>query len=208
MVGTFNGIVLRVLICYNDVWSRWTREHDTRHMILYNPFTRASKIVPDPYTPVKKSAQSYGFCYGASPDDLKIVRLRYTKPWKTCNVFNLKTGTWNMPKKLFKGNYFKDSVGTFVKGFLYWIVGSKKIVALNVNEMVVSNIHLPYPNVYKRSTLGTLHGQLCLIIENPDVYDFFEMWVMKEHGVENSWSKSYSFTIDYKVFLGVNKTYG
>lgn len=203
MVGTFNGIVLMVLVCYSDVWTRGTRKHDTANMILYNPFTRASKIVPDPYPPLKTTAQSYGFCYGASPDDLKIVRLRSKKPWKTCDVFNLKTGTWNMPKILFQDNYFNDGVGTFVNGILYWNADSQKIVALNVNEMVFSNINLPYPYVYIRAPLGTLHGQLCMIIENPDDCALLEMWVMMEHGVENSWSKSYSFKINYQLLLRV-----
>lgn len=61
--STFNGIVLLVI-----------EDHFLADMILYNPFTRARKIVPHPPSS-PKSAYVYGFGYGATPQALKIVKL-------------------------------------------------------------------------------------------------------------------------------------
>ncbi|KAF5805919.1 putative F-box-like domain superfamily protein [Helianthus annuus] len=72
--GTINGIVLLVFI--DD-------------MILYNPFT----IVPkQSLHPSHSSSNAYGFCYGTTPDDLKIVRLRVLDhiDYYRCDVFSLK----------------------------------------------------------------------------------------------------------------------
>ncbi|GJS83913.1 F-box domain containing protein [Tanacetum coccineum] len=60
VIRTFNGIVL---LAYRSTT-----------MILYNPFTGASKKLPCP--PISCTRPGYGFGYGASPDDLKIVRLK------------------------------------------------------------------------------------------------------------------------------------
>ncbi|KAI3706073.1 hypothetical protein L1987_76326 [Smallanthus sonchifolius] len=85
LAGTLNGIVLLVL----------------EDMILYNPLTGAFKIVPNP--PFESSYtrnENYGFGYGTSPDDLKIVRLtpnnnKLYDDSRSCNVFSLKEGSWS-----------------------------------------------------------------------------------------------------------------
>ncbi|KAI3501618.1 hypothetical protein L1887_29526 [Cichorium endivia] len=94
VAGTSNGIVLLV-----------QRIHSTSHMILYNPLTRASKRVQDspyPFNNVDASTYAYGFGYGATPDDLKFVRIEvhesFDGDWGTYHVFDLKKNVWSTPQ--------------------------------------------------------------------------------------------------------------
>ncbi|XP_076911428.1 F-box/kelch-repeat protein At3g06240-like [Bidens hawaiensis] len=175
IVGTFNGIVLLVL----------------EDMILYNPLTGAYKTVPKPL-PLDPSMIdiSYGFCYGTSLDDLMIVRLinmssGFGQVSRWCDVFSLKKGSWSTTSRtLVKACYILNNAGTFVNGFLYWRAVRGRvhlIVALDVKEMVFSEIQLP-----DFGLLGTSRGRLYLFL---DTSTKFELWVMNEYGVEKSWSK-------------------
>lgn len=200
IIGTFNGIVL---LAINDSYVvGGTSIHFTSHMILLNPFTGASKILLDPYSPFDDQYHVYGFGYGATQDELKIFRFRDCKHpgycWNTLDVFNLKTSSWSTSEILIKdADQFRDNdVGTFLNGFLYWVASHKKIVALNVNDMLISDIHLPYTCRSSQTHLGTLHGYLCMIV---DKYIQFDVWVMKEQGVENSWSKVCWFKLGLEV---------
>lgn len=73
------------------------------HTTLYNPLTRASKILPDPYNSFDGCHFSfvYGFVHGANLDDLKIVWIRARNSsnyhLNTCDVFNFKTNSWSTP---------------------------------------------------------------------------------------------------------------
>nr|GEY14845.1 F-box domain-containing protein [Tanacetum cinerariifolium] len=128
--------------------------------------------------------------------------------WNTCDVFNLKERSWSTSEILIKDAHFGSDVGTFANGSLYWLADNK-IVALDVNEMVISEIHIPYELLHAKidSRLGTLHGCLSMMTlthKNSHSNELY-MWVMKteEQGVKNSWSKSRSFTMDLENIYSV-----
>ncbi|XP_076902649.1 F-box/kelch-repeat protein At3g06240-like [Bidens hawaiensis] len=178
IVGSFNGILLLVL-----------GYHFYDHMILYNPFSGKFKKVPDPV--VQSRTNVYGFGYGTTADDLKIVRLsRYIK---TIEVFSLKTWSWSKPSNLTKDI---ASIGidpsTFVNGFLYWIAG-KMILVLDMKKMVFSEIDSPNKRMIN---LGTCNSQLCMRCANNNA-NKYELWVMKEQGSGKSWSMSCLFKLDF-----------
>nr|GEW83048.1 hypothetical protein [Tanacetum cinerariifolium] len=179
-----------------------TLTHETSwfsHIVLYNPSTGKSCRVRDPNS---SSCSVYGFAYGKTLCDLKIVRFRKDKGCKNCDVLSVKTSTWStseitIPDTIF---YEDKNVGTFLNGFLYWLA-STKIVVLNIKKIdVVLEINLPNPRSYTNSHLGTLHGRLCMITDTNNILDSgHDLWVMKEQGVEKSWSKVCSFTFGLGV---------
>ena len=63
------------------------------------------------------------------------------------------------------------------------------LIALNLRDMALSEIHLPLQRIHDRAQLGTIHGRLCLI--DIDGYNF-GLWVMNEQGAQNSWSNTCS----------------
>ena len=75
-------------------------------------------------------------------------------------------------------------------------------MALNVKEMTISFFTLPHgcdakkfgveKSDYSWIHLGSQNGCLCMIIKTDTIT--FMVWVMKEQGVQNSWSNTFSFT--------------
>ncbi|PWA62437.1 F-box domain-containing protein [Artemisia annua] len=192
LVGTFNGIVLMVMIVKDKRLMKGV--YDTR-MILYNPFTSESKIVRDPYSPCFKPNHTYGFGYGATTDDLKIVRFRD----HDLDVFSLKTNSWSTSKNFIPNADFRNEVGTFLNGFLYWIDynSDMTILALDVNKMAIWRAQLPpyqgSDSTYTLPRLGTLRGCLCTIKERDN--SVFDVWVLEKQGVKKLWSNICSFSI-------------
>ncbi|XP_076902646.1 F-box/kelch-repeat protein At3g06240-like [Bidens hawaiensis] len=180
ILGSFNGILILVLS-----YSLYD------HFILYNPFLGKFKEVPDPIT--QSLTCVYGFGYGTTADDLKIVRLnRYCN---TIEVFSLKAWSWSMPSNLNK-DIFNINIdpGTFVNEFLYWIAGIK-ILFLDMKKMVFSEIDCPNKWMIN---LGTYNSRLCMMCENN--MDKYELWVMKEHGIRKSWSMACLLKLDFGLY--------
>ncbi|GJS88281.1 F-box domain containing protein [Tanacetum coccineum] len=179
VIGTFNGIVVLVVNDHKDEDIKNKPVNFTSHIILYNPFTGASEIIPDPYSPFYNSEHIYGCGYGATKDDLKIVRFRgLTKPdnnWNTCDLLNLKERLWSMSEILIKDAYFWEcsAIGKF-----------RNTSAWNCSDKTYGH-------------LGTLHGCLSMITSHNNHFNKFDMWVMKteEQGVKNSWSDSRLLTL-------------
>ncbi|PWA88931.1 F-box domain-containing protein [Artemisia annua] len=140
VIGTFNGIVLL----------RYTRK-----LILYNPVTGASTELPCPPNYRDCWKHGYGFGYGATPNDLKIVRLKQKSD--ICDVCSFKKSSWSWRKIQLnkKCITFENYVGTFVNGFLHWVAYNnlQLLMVLNVKDMVLSEMHLPFA---KRAHLGTI----------------------------------------------------
>ncbi|XP_076912058.1 F-box/kelch-repeat protein At3g06240-like [Bidens hawaiensis] len=191
IVGSFNGIVLVVLkYCKTIVVS--CRQYN-RHMILYNPLSGEFKTVPDPPSFRAYNNYVYGFGYGTTRDDLKIVRLKDDSilHLKSYEVFSLKTWSWSAPSQLTGDYCFTGSYsGMFVNGFLYWNAktetrGVPVIVALDLKKMVFSEIEIP--DDYWLYRLGTYNEQLCMVCSQLD--DGYELRVMNEH--EHDFGKSW-----------------
>ncbi|XP_071729335.1 F-box protein CPR1-like [Rutidosis leptorrhynchoides] len=196
IVGTMNGIVILVV---TDLWLR-------SHMYLYNPLTRTSKLldVMDRPSSIDRPYYAFGFGYGETTNDLKIIRfgdLDYANNDNLpsgipCDVFDIKTSSWGT-----------SPIKYLEIGIRFW--GA----ALNVKEMVFSEINLPsgsgrnarlmypvssiYPSIYEYvgTTLGSLNGCLCIISENDTGFGFKLWTMMKEHQAKkNPWRKAHSFT--------------
>ncbi|GJX51655.1 F-box domain containing protein [Tanacetum coccineum] len=163
-VGTFKGVVVLVVLEQKD-------KDDL--IIFYNPFTGVFKTVPDPPINPRYIYRSpnplyvYGFGYGTTPDDLKIVRFEMFNETKDCQVFSFKTGSWSTLLDVI-GDYITlrgrgRGSGTFVDGFLYWVARRNErimVVQLDIEKMVFSELPLPS---FKDDVHGldTLDGCLC-----------------------------------------------
>ncbi|XP_076911429.1 F-box protein At4g22390-like [Bidens hawaiensis] len=193
VVGAFDGIV--VLVCED--------------MILFNPLTGSFKVVPYPPLDSSDRVETYGLSYGATLDDLKIVKLRFrfNYPYRVyCDVFSLKKGLWSTKCFMLEERYIIDQMlkkrfGAFANGFLYWIVlkesgGVHVTIALDVKEMVLSEILLPC-EFLSRDSLCTLSGRLHFFHKSKMAY---ELWVMNEDGKEKSWSELLTSNINLSNF--------
>nr|XP_043616164.1 uncharacterized protein LOC122588087 [Erigeron canadensis] len=177
-------------------------------MKLYNPLTRVLKKVPKiPF--INKIVVAFGLGHGATQDDVKIVTLlgpnRSNKTssslFSLC-AFSVKNQSWSAMSESSIGFYeFPNHAGTFLNGLLYWNVCCKDeyvlILALDVKEMKLVEMEVPYDRRMRYSTLGTINGCLCLLNYYKDLDDDlvkFELLVMKDHGIWESRSTTYSST--------------
>ncbi|KAJ0795848.1 putative F-box domain-containing protein [Helianthus annuus] len=198
IVGSFNGIVLLAL----------TDNSYRCHLVLYNPLTRFStKLVvldPPPSYDHVMIPYVFGFGYGATTGELKIVRFKVFNRLERalyqyeCDVYALRTGSWSRPPgELIRAFFFLgNNAGLFLNGFLYWVTSDETLVytvlELNVEKMIFSKIKLPDGHdSFLGPLLGSIDGCLCMV--NRIGCDArFGLWVMKEQG---EWLKTHSFSI-------------
>nr|GEY91374.1 F-box domain-containing protein [Tanacetum cinerariifolium] len=64
---------------------------------------------------------------------------------------------------------------------------------LNLKDMLLWKIEPPDQFSHEFTPLGMINGCLCMIENCGDMG--FNLWVMKEQRVENSWTKRWSFTL-------------
>ncbi|XP_076890988.1 F-box protein CPR1-like [Bidens hawaiensis] len=182
IVGTLNGIVLMALTDPKFLRCK---------LILYNPLTCVSKVVMDS---IYQIPYVFGFGYGETPHDLKIVRIEFFRNIKQfkCDVFDLKTNSWSATPQYVEWDfYFWGDLVLFLDGFLYWapLRSGSGILALSVKEMVFSKIKLPDGLDHLIRLLGSIDGCLCVIYKIN--ITTFDMWLMKDNC---SWMKAHSFT--------------
>ncbi|CAN4076291.1 unnamed protein product [Withania somnifera] len=190
ILGSCNG-----LICLTT---------DSFELMLLNPCTGKFNVFPDSIIQYEVGDGSYyvryGFGYDASSKDYKAVKI-FSLPQSDegrhvnmVNVFSLKSNSWSAIQG-FDSGHINGIVGVFANGALHWagclchVSGaSSEIVTLDLATERCRKIALPsYDGGGGRWTLGESRGRLiaCCNYE-PNTAD---MWVMKEYGVERSWTK-------------------
>nr|GEY18972.1 hypothetical protein [Tanacetum cinerariifolium] len=128
-VGTYNGILLLAF-----------KNQFPGHMMLYNPFTGESEMVPDPPLCDQTFTYNYGLGYATALDELKIFVLKTYNGVRLngvdtcCYVFSFKDRSWSIISlwvwddetyELWDDHYKYDFIhdaSTFMNGFLYWPV--------------------------------------------------------------------------------------
>ncbi|XP_059310345.1 F-box/kelch-repeat protein At3g23880-like [Lycium ferocissimum] len=174
-------------------------------LMLWNPCTGNYKEFQDS---IVKSAVScyirYGFGYDAINDDYKVVKIfsfpkdegKYENMVK---IYSLRSNSWKMSES-FSGGYINAQSGVILNEALHWEVshcrGSgahSEIMTLDLATETYGVMELPSCGDGNVSwTLSVLGGRLVACCNYyPDKTD---MWVMKEYGVEKSWTKLVSLS--------------
>ncbi|XP_060203464.1 F-box/kelch-repeat protein At3g23880-like [Lycium barbarum] len=205
ILGSCNG-----LICLTS---------DSFTLMLLNPCTGKFNVFPDLMLRSKGGGGGggcyirYGFGYDASVEDYKVVKIlsfaqiegRYEN---MVNVYSLKAKSWTTIQG-FNSSYIKAKLGMFANGILHWEAcynhGSGavwEIVTFDLAAEIYGKIALPsYENEGVYWTLGVSRGDLvaCCNYERNRA----DMWVMKEYGVEKSWTKlvTISSPVDGRAYM-------
>ncbi|OMO64936.1 hypothetical protein COLO4_31681 [Corchorus olitorius] len=156
---------------------------------------------------LRNSVQNW-FAFGYDPcnDDYKLVRFYH---WESRAIsYSLKLNSWG--SKHGSCNIFRDCVlgnieGVYVDGALNWRGRDKKegdiIISLDFNTVKARTLRLPYyePNDgFGVTSLNILEGNLCVGFtrywrrHKGRNWNNTEIWVMKEYGNEESWTKLFS----------------
>ncbi|XP_059295863.1 F-box/kelch-repeat protein At3g23880-like [Lycium ferocissimum] len=194
IVGSVNGLICLV-IGVNDFF-------------LWNPSIRKFKKLPDP---TDGFYIMYGFGYDEFHDDYKVVaicnNLRYNGSHHVeVKIYSLKSDSWTSTYECWSGGVLSTRWGTLVNGKLHWtttttttrvgVNNPKDIICIDLADKKWGKVEQPcYGEGDFNCTLslGVLGGDLALF------YDYLrthaDVWVMKEYGVKESWTKM--LTINY-----------
>nr|XP_004295267.2 PREDICTED: F-box/kelch-repeat protein At3g06240-like [Fragaria vesca subsp. vesca] len=163
----------------------------------------------------------YGFGYDCNSDDYKVLTLMteefacFNSSYKSI-MYTLRTNSWRWIKDSPRpvGTYIAEKTSVFMNGALHWkaIVQRPCIAQKNGRSVVVVSFELtsetytevPLPQDVGVSSIlhevGASKGCLCFLSQ--DIYDGTdEIWVMKEYGVPESWTKTVKIPF---VFGGIH----
>ncbi|KAK4725728.1 hypothetical protein R3W88_030645 [Solanum pinnatisectum] len=154
---------------------------------LWNPSTRESMVLPCTRFS-HRSNFTCGLGYDSTSNDYKIFKINGDRSRN--EILALKSGSWRKIDKHPAGIYpvwrSMDSPA-FLHDAFHWVCSLKKsVVSFNIsNEMYAE---LPMPDV--RLVLG---GMLCVYSTHAHKNKYnFNLWVMKDYGVEESWNKLFN----------------
>ncbi|VFR00474.1 unnamed protein product [Cuscuta campestris] len=196
LVGTCNG-----LICLGDVYQ------DYCNIILWNPSIHKHFILPKPDFPFKSFCDStLGFGFEPLSNDYKVLLIvaqdnkeELIEVW----LFSLNMCSWTrLSEASPKHCLHAHREAAFVKGALHWIghsnlkywmfshmvlafdLSTEKFFVVNFPKTLVHFVPQMSLIKYEESIAVVAHGSFEDLDDNQ-----LELWVMKEYGVDSSWTK-------------------
>lgn len=171
LVGSCNG-----LLCFT------CKSND--QLALYNPITRAYKTLPQFGNPPPKLDPRIDFAFDCVSNDYKI--LRFSSSWITL-LYSLRTNAWEViGNPPWAWDYVKfPGISTLSNNSLHWMDCDYKLIrCFNLSTQKYYEMPLPKKVCPDYSpTLAVLRGQLFLVTY------YFDIWVLKEYGVEEPWTR-------------------
>nr|AIK66485.1 S12-locus F-box type-17 protein [Petunia integrifolia subsp. inflata] len=188
--------------------------------VLFNPSTRNYRLLtPSPFdSPLgfHRSIDGIAFGFDSIGNDYKIVRIAEllgeppfncfsTREWRV-EVFEMSIDSWreveNVDQQLRYVHWY-PSADLFYKGASHWFGNENRVHVIVCFDMCTeifrtfkmpSTCHYKDKNFYCLVVLNKCLTLICypyLGYEIDPAIDFMEIWIMKEYGIYESWSKTY-----------------
>ncbi|XP_059450214.1 F-box/kelch-repeat protein At3g23880-like isoform X2 [Corylus avellana] len=215
MLGSWNGLIC--LKYYHPSYGYC--------YTLWNPSIHKAVSLPEPNLVSSKSdgilKHSHGFGYDPSTNDVKLVRLAYHEPHimkvpPLVEIYTLNTGCWRAVTSPAPSYIINERcLSVFVNGASHWVAHTPPneptfrnvIVAFDMGDEVFREIAVPncfVGKLYLNMTVAVRDGLLCLVPFNERGFnereeeqekECFYIWVMKEYGIRESWTKLFNIHI-------------
>ncbi|WMV57392.1 hypothetical protein MTR67_050777 [Solanum verrucosum] len=174
--------------------------------LLWNPSTNESVQLPN-HEITSLFGSTYGLGYDSISDDYKILRVEHmvNGRGRPSKILALKSGSWrkigNHPRG-FRNKIIpcKNSL-PFVRGAFHWLSKDSLLkyimISFNISNEVYGEISLP-EEIYNTFNVNyvrcfVFEGMLCAYCNGREGgMDTFKLWVMKDYGVKESWTKLYT----------------
>jgi F-box interacting protein len=183
--------------------------------ILWNPAARMSMALPTPCIDIPNhNYYTHGFGFDDKSNDYKVLRMVYGHNGRTmAELFKLRTGAWESVSAIDDLHYVipetEDTrpLQAFVNGATHWVgyhsrfkwnAGSEELVALLFHMSDEEFRVMKLPDVitireFYSISLGVSGGLLSVMHYNGErgngSYNGCCIWLMKEYGVIESWTK-------------------
>lgn len=195
ILGTCNG-----LLCICNV---------AGDVALWNPSTKKHRVLPFLPTGSNREpnryfcgARVYGFGYEPVLDDYKLVSisqfigLDYQSFESEVKVYSLRTNAWKEIESMPYVLCYTGKMGILVNNYLHWVVTRKLepeetelIVGFDMGTERFQEVPIPdNVNHHFEMEVGVIENNLCIVANYQEEGDF-EVWVMKEYGVKESWTR-------------------
>ncbi|CAN4126605.1 unnamed protein product [Withania somnifera] len=190
-----NGLVI-ISVCENIA--------ECRKLLLWNPLTRESIVLPTPEISMK-GFPCFGMNFDSASGDYKILKIHQVgnegrkSPGE---ILTLKSGSWRKiddhPPLIHNVLLGMHSL-PFIHGAFHWVGMSKKyfVLSFNISHEVYAEIPLPDQIFLSRIVdigVSELDGMLCAYSKG---YHTFKLWVMKDYGLKESWNAIFSIEIPH-----------
>ncbi|XP_058784940.1 F-box/kelch-repeat protein At3g23880-like [Vicia villosa] len=184
IVGSCDGI-----LCLADF-------HNT-FVVLWNPSIRKFKELPLFEKPQVAGSAKFGFGYDHLSHSYKVVvlynsyRCDIIEDTIKIKIYNSRTNSWRSFQKLpFTTEFGPDQSGVHVSGTINWLASTKwrpPLFILSFDLGKDSYQKIFPPEFDGRLELCVLKDCLCILCD-------YDVWVMKEYGVKESWTKLFKLS--------------
>ncbi|XP_038894348.1 F-box protein CPR1 [Benincasa hispida] len=190
---------------------------------LWNPSTRKYRILPSLPSErlrdgvLRFAIESYGFGFDSVHDDFKLLKISQFIGLEDpldfdshVKVFSMRKFCWMPIESMTYILRYNTKMGVFVNSALHWVVSrnlgmgsADLVVAFDLGTDKFQEIPLPeLTDSQCEIHVDVLGGCLCLLANFDRIR--FEVWVMKEYGVKESWMKL--LTVSQVDFVGSIKS--
>ncbi|KAF7806727.1 F-box/kelch-repeat protein [Senna tora] len=190
--------------------------------VLWNPATKEVKDLPLPLnSPTRRDICAHGFGMDILTNDYKVVCIYLAikqkdayydldgNPIPVVEVYSLSTNSWREINVSYPCSDFHYTLhNSYLNGVYHWLTTSREaIVCLDLSSEVFYKMKLP--QFIEDPTDGHLSDCNIAVLNDCIAYvkeycggfgHRIEIWVMSEHGVEQSWTKR--FCIGPFTYLG------
>ncbi|XP_049383056.1 F-box/kelch-repeat protein At3g23880-like [Solanum stenotomum] len=186
-------------------WIYWNDEEvEPSILLLWNPSTRESIMLPSHVEIPPQEEYVYGLGYDATSDDYKILRID-THDKVPDEILALKSGSWRQIEETsdrMSSTKISDRelCLAFLHGAFHWLGHCPRdsVVSFNISDEMYGEIPLPgilsSPGLVEVDAyalgpvqigVSVLGGKLSLYHKHGN----FDIWVLKDYGVKESWTK-------------------
>ncbi|OMP07163.1 hypothetical protein COLO4_07575 [Corchorus olitorius] len=195
-------------------------------IVISNPITRKIRKVPR-YSSLPASTEdedvlvNYGFGYDPVSDDYKLVMLirllrhnginknQVDSIVSSTKIYSFKVGCWRSCFHEIPCNLFMRDNAILVNNALHWLIFYPKssVVGFDLTSERHRDIQLPLLDKYTYDLMGIVELGDCLCMIGKKFYDWSgdsvncDIWVMKEYGLRESWTKLFSLIFDARMVL-------
>ena len=168
-------------------------------VVIWNPLLRKYRKLPSekPKGVPDFWLSQFAFCHDHQNDDYKVLRLfQYNDLPIEIKVYSLKSQRWKKVEEHWPNKEICHWESASFNGVVHWLVSDfgvlekESLLAFDLASEKFKLYTTPVsPDVDQETRLEALGGYLCFVV---NVYgEYNDVWVMKEYGVESSWTQIY-----------------
>ncbi|XP_059449913.1 F-box/kelch-repeat protein At3g23880-like [Corylus avellana] len=202
LLGPCNGILCLVGTL------KMTKDGDLQpgyEMVLWNPATRESKMLPPMDMPTSTFTSYFGFGFDPKTNDYNVIWI-LNFDFRQCKVevYSLSTNSWRVidsspnPSLFIKLPRFPSCLN----GVHYWWAcesedyfdeGPRHFIAFDMSNEVFQELLPPPTRGFYLEGIAVFNDSVTLILPSGNLMEnWIEIWVLNESGVESTWTPGFA----------------